>query len=740
MKKLFSLLLVSIFTFGMLHATPDEGMWLPLYIKKLNEKKMHELGMKLNAEDIYNINNASIKDAIVRLGEGFCTGEIVSDKGLVFTNHHCGYDAIASLSSVENDFLTNGFWAKSHDQEIPIPDFSVSRLVRMEDLTGLIKEKTLGIDDDTERQDIIDAIIDSAEKASIEGTHYESYVETYFGSSEHYLLVYERFTDVRFVGAPPSSIGKYGGDTDNWMWPRHTGDFSILRIYAGADGKPADFSEANIPYKPMHFLPISLDGVERDDFAMIMGFPGTTERFLSSQDIAFKMEMEQPTLIDIFGEMLTEMKVIMDADDKVRIELASDYASLGNTYKYFKGQNLGLKQYGLVNKYKAEEEKILDWIHADDTRAEKYGSTYENLETSYAKYRRIMPGFYYVAAGMFRLEMMQYAAAFNNLNNQLNAGSTAEDVKTDLDNLVSGYKNMNELSLLKKDKILLPSFTYKFYSSLKEPLSVPIFAEIDADYKGENFKQKLDAYFEEMFEKSVILNQEKLDKFAAKPSAKSLKKEMIFVLYDAIVSYYRENYMMTYMSVNNEIAQLHDQYIPMLREFKSSEELYPDANSTLRMSYGTVLPYFPKDAVFYNYYTTHYGILEKEDPNDEEFKIDPKLHDLLIKKDFGRYGTGDTLYVCFLSNNDITGGNSGSPVINDNGALIGIAFDGNWEAMTGDLVVDPQYNRTINVDIRYVLFVIDKFAGATNLIEELTIAEDQVVVEPKIEIELIEEK
>ncbi|MBC8343056.1 MAG: S46 family peptidase [Bacteroidetes bacterium] len=738
MKKLFCLTLIAIFTFGLLHATPDEGMWLPLYIKKLNERKMQNLGMKLNAEDIYSINNASIKDAIVRLGEGFCTGEIVSEKGLVFTNHHCGFDAIASLSTVENDFLTKGFWAKSLKDEIPIPEFSVSRLVRMENLTTLINEKTSQVEDEYERTDIIDAIIDSAENAAIEGTHYESSVRTFYGQSEYYLMVYERFTDVRFVGAPPSSIGKFGGDTDNWMWPRHTGDFSILRIYMGADGKPAEYSENNIPYKPLHFLPISLDGVKRNDFAMIMGFPGTTERFLSSQDISFKMDLEQPTLIDIFGDMLQEMKVIMDANDQVRIELASDYASLSNTYKYFKGQNLGLKQYKLVEKYKTQEDLLLDWIHGDEARAAKYGSILSSLETAYNKYRRIMPGFYYLAAGVLRLDMMQYAAAFNNLNNQLIAGSTAEDVREDLDDLITGFNSMNDLSLFSKDRILLPIFTYKFYQSISDPMSFSIFAEIENQYKGDNFKQKLDAYFNDLFEKSVILDAEKLQKMAAKPSAKSLKKEKIFALYDALVAYYRENYMMTYMSVNNEINQLHDQYIPALREWKSDRVWYPDANSTLRMSYGSVLPYFPKDAVFYNYHTTHFGILEKEDPDDEEFRVDPKLHDLLVKKDFGRYGVGDTLYICFLTNNDITGGNSGSPVINAHGELIGLAFDGNWEAMTGDLVVDPQYNRTINVDIRYVLFVIDKFAGAKNLIDELKIADHKVEAVPQIELEIVE--
>jgi hypothetical protein len=738
MKKLFAFVLISIFTLGLLHAMPDEGMWLPLYIKKLNEKKMQELGMKLSADDIYNINNASIKDAIVRLGEGFCTGEIVSDKGLVFTNHHCGYDAIATLSSVENDFLTNGFWAKSTKEEIPIPDFSVSRLVRMEDLTALINEKTKDIEDDYEKQDIIQSILDSAEKYSVEGTHYEASIKTFFGNTEYYLMVYERFTDVRFVGAPPSSIGKYGGDTDNWMWPRHTGDFSILRIYVGPDGKPADYNENNIVYKPLHHLPISLDGVERNDFAMIMGYPGTTERYLSSYDIAFKQDVEQPALIDLFGEMLKEMKAIMDADDHVRIELASDYASLGNTYKYLKGQNLGLKQYGLIEEYKAQEEKLLDWIHADEARTEKYGELLPQLEMVYNKYKRIMPGFYYVAGGILRLDMMQYAALFNNLNNQLQAGSTAEDVKNDLDNLVNAYETMSELSLFKKDKILLPTFLYKFYKSLDNPMDFPVFAEIDADYKGDDFKTKLDAYIQELYDNSVILDAEKLKKFAEKPSSKGLKKEKIFALYDAIIGYSRDNYQMTYMSVNAQLGQLQQEYIPLLRKFKSDQDLYPDANSTLRMSYGTVMPYFPKDAVFYNYYTTHYGILEKEDPNDEEFKVDPKLHDLLVKKDFGRYGVGDTLYVCFLTNNDITGGNSGSPVINGNGELIGIAFDGNWEAMTGDLVVDPQYNRTINVDIRYVLFVIDKFAGATNLIDELTIAKD--AKKASVEVEILEEK
>jgi len=711
-KILFSLILVFSVLSGAF-AGGDEGMWLPLFIKKLNEGTMQQMGCKLTADDIYSINHSSIKDAVIRLGEGFCTGEIVSDKGLVFTNHHCGYESIAELSTVDNDFLTNGFWAKEMKDEIPIPNLTVSRLVYMEDLTDIIKtrENQIGFD--------LSAFSDSVVTKATEGTHYDAEVKSYFGETEYYLLVYETFKDIRFVGAPPSSIGKFGGDTDNWMWPRHTGDFSILRIYTDQDGKPAVYSENNIPYKPLQYFPISLKGVNKNDFSMIMGYPGTTERYLSSYDIEFKMNMEQPAIIDIFGTILKEMKVIMDQDDHVRIELASDYASMANTWKYFEGQLLGLKNYKLIEKYKEKDAKVAEWINQDPERTEKYGSVLRDLEVAYNKYKKIMPGLYYLGFGILRTDVMSFTADFADVKQKLDGGSDASEVQQDIQKLYEQYEEMEKLLKIKMDRSLMPQLMISLYKSLSDPSSFIIFKEISEKYKTGTTEEKIQNYCNELFDNSVILNKEKLDKFKLKPTAKALKNEMLFRLQEELVNYYRDNYMMTYMSIGMMLGKYQNAYLALMKEYLKDKTLYPDANSTLRMTYGKVIPYRPKDAVFYKHYTTHYGILEKEDPKNEEFVVDPKLKELLLKKDFGQYGVGDTLYICFLTNNDITGGNSGSPVINGNGELIGIAFDGNWEAMTGDLVVNPDLNRTINVDIRYVLFVIDKFGGAGNLIQEL---------------------
>ena len=721
MTKRFFTLMLFVFTINILMAIPDEGMWLPLYIQKLNEKRMMELGYKLTAEDIYDINNASFKDAVVRLGEGFCTGEIVSDQGLVFTNHHCGYDAIATLSSVDNDFLTNGFWAKSMTEEIPIPDFTVSRLVYMKDISDYMNYLTKGMTDPGEKQDALAEVIDSFETATIEGTHYEAEVKSFFGETEYYLLVYETFTDVRFVGSPPSSIGKFGGDIDNWMWPRHTGDFSILRIYTGKDGKPATYDPENIPYKPLKYFSISLKGVQDDDFAMILGYPGTTERYLSSYDINFKLNFEQPALIDIFDIFLKELKVIMDEKDQVRLAKASDYAVISNTWKYLEGQNLGLRNYNLLEKYQEKDKELKKWINEDSERKEKYGEVLPGLEQAYARIQKIMPGMYYLVAGVLRLKSIEYINTVNRFRQSLENGTPLTELSAELEELKALTSSMFSTSMIKMEKILLKYYLLKFSESVEDKTSIPFFAEIESKYKGATFNDRLDAYINDIYNKSVLFNEEKMNAYLEKPSKSTFKKDKVFNIYNDLFTFYRDNYYMTWMSSGNQLNTLNNQYIAMMKEWKKNDVLYPDANSTLRMTYGQVKPYVPRDAVFYKYYTTHYGILDKNDPTSEDFKVDPKLVDLLTKKDFGMYGVKDTLYVCFLTNNDITGGNSGSPVLNGNGELIGIAFDGNWEAMTGDLVVNPKYNRTINVDIRYVLFVIDKFAGATNLIEELTI-------------------
>jgi hypothetical protein len=724
MKKLALFIAFTILVSLTLFSYPDEGMWLPLYIKQLNEKKMVEMGLKLTAEDIYSINHASLKDAVVRLGDGFCTGEIVSGQGLVFTNHHCGYDAIAELSTLSNNFLQDGFWAMTMKDEIPVPNLTISRLVYMKDLTKEIDSLTSGYKDDFEKSRKINAIGDSIVSAAIAGTHYKAEVTTMFEGSEYYLMVYETFRDIRFVGAPPSSIGKFGGDTDNWMWPRQTGDFSMLRIYVGKDGNPADYSTDNVPYSPLKFLEISLKGLKDGDFTMIMGYPGTTARYLSSYDIDFKLNVEQPAIIDIFGGMLKTMKEDMDANPQLKLNVASDYASSMNSYKYYEGQWLGLKKFDLSGIYREKEKGFIDWANATEARKNEFGSVLSNLESEYVKYRRITPGYYYITYGLFRLDLLGLAYGLNSLNDQYMSGKKTEQIITDINDLKKESDKSFAKLIIPTDAKVMMTLLLKFHDRLDDPLQFSIFKMIEEKYKGITFKDKFELYYKDLEKNSIVFDKAKMDKFFAKPSASVLKKDMAVKLVNAIMEFYQNNYRTINRSVNSKLDAAHKQYIIGLRQYQKDKTFYPDANSTLRLTYGKVASYYPRDAVFYNYKTTQFGILEKEDNTNEEFTVPPKLHDLFVRKDFGRYGVGDSLFTCFLTTNDITGGNSGSPVLDAYGRLVGLAFDGNWEAMTGDLMINPKLNRTINVDIRYVLFVIDKFGGCTRLIDELRIVEN----------------
>jgi hypothetical protein len=723
MKKL-SLLIAFIILYSLSSFSfPDEGMWLPLYIKQLNEKKMVEMGLKLTAEDIYNINHASIKDAVVRLGDGFCTGEIVSNQGLIFTNHHCGYDAIAELSTLNNNFLQDGFWAMSLKDEIPVPNLTISRLVYMKDLTKEIDSLTAGNTDDFDKRRRIKVIGDSIVTAATAGTHFNGEVKQMFEGTEFYLMVYETFKDIRFVGAPPSSIGKFGGDTDNWMWPRQTGDFSMLRIYVGKDGNPADYSADNVPYTPMKFLEISLKGKKEGDFTMIMGYPGTTQRYLSSYDIDFKLNVEQPAIIDIFSELLNTMKKDMDVNPQFKLNVASNYASIANSYKYYLGQWLGLKKFDLLGTYKSKEKGFTDWVNASDSTKKQFGTVLSDLENDYVKYRRISPGYFYIVYGLYQLDILGIAYSFNDLNEQYLAGKKTEQLTSPINELKKETEKTYSKLIVPTDIKVLKSLLVKFHNHLEDPLQFPIFKMIEEKYKGNNFNEKFELYYKDLTAKSIIFEKAKIDKFLAKPSASLLKKDMAVILVNEIIEFYQNNYRTISRSVNEKLGISHKNYMIGLREYQKDKVFYPDANSTLRLTYGQVASYIPKDAVFYNYKTSQYGILQKEDNSDEEFIVPQKLHDLFVKKDFGRYGMGDTLFTCFLTTNDITGGNSGSPVLDGYGRLIGLAFDGNWEAMTGDLMVNPKFNRTINVDIRYVLFIIDKFGGDKRLIDELKIVE-----------------
>ncbi len=691
---------------------PDEGMWLPMFFKNLNYATMQKMGLKLTAEELYAINNSSLKDAIVQFGNG-CTGEIMSDKGLLFTNHHCGYEAIAGQSTVEHDYLNNGFWAKNLSEEIPIPDMTVSFLLRMEDVTKeILGEYANKLDLSSVKDTILLRIKLLEEKTSEEGK-YRVEIKPFFEGLEYYMFVYEVYTDIRLVGTPPSSIGKFGGDTDNWMWPRHTGDFSIFRVYANSDNRPAEFSKDNVPYKPKHFLPVSLKGVKQNDFTMIWGFPGSTERYMTSGEVSNTINVTDPSIVKAGEYMLPTMKKMMEKDNRINLIYASDYAGYMNLWKNKKGELRGLKNLNVYEKKKEIEDKLSKWISEDKSRIEKYGDVIKDLNNA-NKVIGNAPSTqneWYVNLGLVvnKRALLAFQTTYSLLSldkKDSNFPKAIQRVKTLGEEHFKTYDQETEKELFRSFVNMFSSLDKNSYMS----------KTIEKKYKG-----SVDAFVDDAFKKSIFANKENFNKFINKPNTKKLEKDLI-----------AQSALNAYMYVAGEdkdlddavtnLSQARKRFVAALREMDPTLVQYPDANFTMRMTYGQVLDYYPADGIHYNYVTTLEGVMEKEDPTSSEFEVPAKLKELYLNKDYGQYADENgKIITCFLSNNDITGGNSGSPILNAEGHLIGLAFDGNWEAMSGDIAFEPKLQRTINVDARYVLFIIDKFAGAQNLIDELTI-------------------
>ena len=710
----------------MAYEPPDEGMWLPMFVERLNYVDMQEMGLQLTAEEIYSINNSSLKDAIVGLSGGgvggfFCTGEIVSDKGLLFTNHHCGYDKIQSHSTVEHDYLKDGFWAMSLEEELPNKGMAASFLVRMEDVTDSIIPFLSDTLTESERTAEVRKIRTRlAEKAEEDGK-YTTRVSSFYGGSEYYLFVYIVYKDVRLVGAPPSSIGKYGGDTDNWMWPRHTGDFSIFRIYTGPEGESAKYAEENIPLKPAHHLPVSVDGYEEGDFAMVWGYPGGTERYMTSFGIEYKLDAFLPTLIEIFDAQLQAWKVHMDADQAVRIQYASKYAGLANAWKLFLGQTRGLKRLKVYEKKQKIEVAFQAWADAQPETSEKYGEVLKNLEEGYANLTNDFPVLVYTALAANSPEILGYAAQYGQLLELLDSKADNAIIEETITQLRGGMAGHFKNYYAPADEDAFAALMEVYHNNVPLESQPEYFLELVDDMNG-NFTFMADY----VFNNSIFESQDQINAFLDKPKKKTLEKDPALKLSTEFTNMMGQ-VMGQYRQANAQIGEFNRLFIAGLREMKPDKVFYPDANSTMRMSYGSVQDYIAADAVFYDYFTTLAGVMEKEDATNDEFFVEEKLKTLYANKDFGRYGEmvngKERLNVCFLTTNDITGGNSGSPVINGNGELIGIAFDGNWEAMSGDIAFEPELQRTINVDIRYVLFIIDKLAGAQNIIDELTIVD-----------------
>ena len=726
MKRL-TLFLIGVFVFTLQSFSftpPDEGMWLPMFVDRLNYTDMHEMGLQLTAEEIYSINNSSLKDAIVGLSTSgtpngyFCTGEIVSDQGLLFTNHHCGFDIIQQHSSIEHDYLKDGFWARSLEEELPNEALTASFLITMDNVTDSIIPFLSDTMSSGDRRSKIREIVNRLEDAVSEDGKYNVVVKSFFEGNEYYRFVYQVYEDVRLVGAPPSSIGNFGGDTDNWMWPRHTGDFSIFRVYAAPDGSPAKYSEDNVPLKPKHHLPVSLKGIQKDDFAMIWGYPGGTSRYMTSFGVEFENNDYAPALVDLFGKRLQIMKEDMDADREVDIKYASTYAQLANGWKYYIGQIRGVKRLKVADKKRAIEEEFTKWVNADESRKEKYGNALADIEAGYKQMAASIGPLMYINLGLMGPEIVNYAWEFTQFEQQLNEKkdnpeAPKETAKILMESAKEHFKNYNAPT----DQKVFAGLYRMYADNVPEDQQPEFFKEITKKYKGD-----YDAYAAYVFEKSIFTGEDRIKAFLGNPSAKKLAKDPAFVLAGDVMTIFMSS-LGNFRAARESLQNGSRLFVAGLREMDPDMVRYPDANSTMRLSYGSVLDYYPADAVHYDYVTHLSGVMDKEDPTNDEFIVPEKLKELYNEKDFGRYGADGRLIVGFLTTNDITGGNSGSPVINGNGELIGLAFDGNWEAMSGDIAFEPELQRTICVDVRYVLFVIDKFAGATNLIDELTIVE-----------------
>ena len=698
----------------------DEGMWLLQLLKEQNSiELMKKQGLKLEADALYNPNGVSLKDAVGIFGGG-CTGEIISPEGLILTNHHCGYGAIQQHSSVEHDYLTDGFWAMSRAEELPTPGLKFRFVHRIVDITDLVNQKIKAgeVDETTALTSPFLRKVAQEELAKSDLNGKPGIVAQalpFYAGNKTYLIYYKVYSDVRMVAAPPSSVGKFGGETDNWMWPRHTGDFSIFRIYADKNGEPAEYSADNVPLKTPKFLPISIKGLNEGDYAMIMGFPGSTERYLTQSEVRQTMTAQNQAMIDMRTVYLDVLKKYMRESDKIRIQYANKFAGSSNYWKNSIGMNKAIIDNDVLGTKAEQERKFAQFAQGKP----EYDGVVEKIDAIVEKATPVMRRYMYIAEGLQRtIEFGCPPALMDDLK---------KAIETKNDSLLTATKERLEqvfTDIYNKDydkevdraiaKAMLPALA----KSLK-PEELPAFYKtIQEEYKGNS-----DAFVDDLFDNSIFSSRENLDKFLKKPTVKAIEKDL--------ATLFSRTKLEKLQEVAKELVQategldlLHKAYIRGLGEMKLPTPSYPDANFTIRLTYGNVKSYDPKDGVHYKYFTTTDGILQKEDPENPEFVVPAKLKELIQKKDFGRYAMADgTMPVCFLTTNDITGGNSGSPVIDGEGNLIGCAFDGNWESLSGDINFDDNLQRCIALDIRYMLFILEKLGGCQHLINEMTIIE-----------------
>ncbi|MDD4150055.1 MAG: S46 family peptidase [Bacteroidales bacterium] len=718
MKKLLTIILISLLLIPF--AKADEGMWIPILLEKYNFADMQKKGFKLSAEDIYSVNNASMKDAIVIFGGG-CTGEMISDQGLLLTNHHCGYSQIQQHSSLENDYLRDGFWAMSRKEELSNPGLTVTFLISMEEVTDIILANVTDNMTEAERNRIIEKNTKELIEKTVEGTHYEGRVEQFYQGNQYFIFVNEVFKDVRLVGAPPSAIGKFGGDTDNWMWPRHTGDFSLFRVYSDKDGKPAAYSEDNVPLKPNKFFPISLKGVKKGDFTMVFGYPGTTQEYLPSYAVEQVLNESDPNRVFIREKKLDIINDAMNSDPFVRIQYSAKAASVANGWKKWIGEMRGLKRLDAVNKKQEYEREFTNWLKNDKASFEKYGKILDQYQAIYSELSKYNMGMIYINEAGLGSDAIILALRLRVLENLENAKDNAvEIIKNEaISTGKAHFKDYNEAT----DKKIFAKMTELYMENIPKEMH-PAYLE-NFDKITKKYENKYEAYADYVFSKSVLTNEDKFNDFVENLSTKSYKKilkDPIYVLMKDYLDIYRNAIAPEYNNYQYQLDSLDRIYMKAQMEFEKDRLFYPDANFTLRVTYGNVDNYFPKDGVEYDYFTTLDGIMEKDNPEIYDYDVPSKLKELYNSKDYGQYADADgTVHVGFIGTNHTTGGNSGSPVLNANGELIGINFDRNWEGTMSDIMYDPDMCRNITLDIRYALFVIDKYAGAKHLIDEMEI-------------------
>ncbi len=693
-----------------------EGMWIPLLLENNVIADMRAAGLKLSASELYDTGKASLKDAVVMFGKG-CTGEIISPDGLLITNHHCGYGRIQAHSTVGKNLLADGFWAYSRDQELPNPGLTVSFLITIEDVTEKVLSSIQSNLSDVQRKAAIDAISRTIIADAIKNTHYEAEIESFYFGSDFFLFVYEVFRDVRLVGNPPSSIGEFGGDTDNWIWPRHRGDFSLFRVYAGKDNKPADYAADNVPYKPKKYLTLSMKGIHEGDFTMILGYPARTDQYLHSEGLAIITEKILPPKINMREERLRIMSEEMEKSPETRLQYANKYQGVSNAWKKWIGVVEGAERTGVIREKVRQESMLTDGRTFDSLKTASFTIALQNLTEYYTGNKPDIIASSLGNEAMESFEMVLFASNFvhhtlASLNKDTNR---YDELKSQLKNMADGFFNSVNLTI---DKRIMPRMLEIYFASADTAFFPETFNTIHNRFHGD-----VNAYVDRLYEKSIFADPSRLNRIIDHFSARSSKKlfsDPAFLLYQDFSNVFHPYYLLS-DSLDAVLQQLYRNYLRELMDSDTNNLYYPDANFTMRVTYGKVEGYQAADAVTYDYYTTTRGILEKGSMDNADYKVNEKLKQIIEKKDFGPYATDSNMPVCFVASNHTSGGNSGSPVLDAEGRLIGINFDRNWEGTISDYEYDPAVCRNISLDIRYVLFILDKYAGAANILKELTI-------------------